>query len=344
MNDPSINYQAMKSPSRNHQPMPFWVVAVSCLLLWSLFLPGAAVADDLQRARELIDAGEPEEALEEILNPWIRRHSTDAQALLLRSTARFMVDDPIRGRQDLDLALELDPSLRQGWLNRAALYLSEGRYSSALQALLQARELDPSAADNDLNIGAVLLLMNRREEAQASLGRYLVAHSDSAEAEYLVASNYASVSWAEPALRHLSRAIELEERSRLRARADGNFTPLAGDSRFQQLLSRDTYRLPSGARQERRTYPVAYDAREARLLGAVLDAVRAAGLSFDPRVEVTSEWALVWGELRIKVSGTGGTGVVEVSAPAESLTETQWQQRTARLFQAVDAELAKRGG
>ena len=67
-------------------------------------------------------------------------------------------------------------------------------------------------------------------------------------------------------------------------------------------------------------------------------------MPFDPNVEVTADWALLWGELRIKVrrgTESDGGGVVEVSAPADRMTPQQWQERTQTLFREILVHLAK---
>jgi hypothetical protein len=68
------------------------------------------------------------------------------------------------------------------------------------------------------------------------------------------------------------------------------------------------------------------------------------GQAFDPRVEATPDWALIWGEARIKVSRTAdGKGRVELSAPAGRLTPDAWRERSARLFREVAVRLASSG-
>ena len=87
--------------------------------------------------------------------------------------------------------MQLEPANRQAWLNRAALELADEAYPAALRAFGKAEALDPSALDNSLNIGAVLLLLDRFSEAGERFKDYLVNHPGDAEARYLVASNYA---------------------------------------------------------------------------------------------------------------------------------------------------------
>jgi tetratricopeptide (TPR) repeat protein len=153
-------------------------------------IASAAQTDGPAAARELIEAGQPEAAAA-FLDGWLQTNPKDAGALLQRSTARFMLGEMETGRRDLQRALELDPTLRQGWLNQAALDLADGDQAAALEAFLRAETLDPTASDNSLNIGAVLLLQGHLDEASRRFERYLAAHTGTAEASYLVATNYA---------------------------------------------------------------------------------------------------------------------------------------------------------
>jgi tetratricopeptide (TPR) repeat protein len=319
-----------------------WLLPLEALLLagpaFAADPPGAVRA----QAQLLIDSGRPEDALR-LLDGLLRRAPNDARALFLRSTARLVSGDVAGGRSDLERALALDPKNRQAWLTRAGLDIAETSHAAALAALGQAEALDPAALDNHLNIGAVLLLQGKLSEATDRFRRYLAAQPATAEPYFLVAKNYAAAGFAGLAVEHLRRAVGLDERSRLRARNDPSFAGLAANAGFQELLATDSYRPPPGAWTAARTYDAPYDGGSGKLLGAVLDALLTSGERFDPRVEVTPGWALVWGELRIKVSGpAGGGGTVEVSAPAERFTAPQWRERSERLFRAVTIQLIGR--
>ncbi|MCB1036156.1 MAG: hypothetical protein KDD47_20200 [Acidobacteria bacterium] len=308
------------------------------LLLLTLSLASSSLAEgqaSLAKAQELLDQGQAREALA-LLVERTGRGSRDAEAFLLRSTAYFMLGDRPRGEKDLDHALEIDPKLRQGWLNRAALHISDQQYDVALAALETAEKLDATAPDNELNIGAVLLLKGDLAAASRRFERYLTREENSAEAHYLVASNYALSGYVSLSVSTLRRAIELEERNRLRARTDSRFDTIAEQAPFQALLQEDHYQLPAGAYFARRSVAIGYDARDGRLLGAVIDALEASGLRFDPRVEVTDRWALIWGDLRIKVSGAADGGFVEISAPPESCSPTEWQRRLDSLAASLE--------
>jgi len=314
-----------------------------------LSLPLAASDERLARARRLLDEGRPVAAAD-ALAPVLRQDPNHAEALLLRSTARFLEGRMDEGRADLERALAADPTLRQAWLNRAGLDIAEERYEAALAALERARALDPEASDNHLNLGAVLLLLGRLEEATGHFERYLEtagalqATGGLAEAHYLVATNYAGRGYAGPAVAHLRRAVELDESRRLAARTDPNFLAVAEAPDFQRLLETDLHPPGADDRALRRSFPVPYAGGEGQLLSAVLEALRLIGEPFDPRVEVTPGWALVHGELRIKVSDTeAGEGTLEISAPAAAVAAGDWQRRVDRLLESVELALLRRG-
>ncbi len=303
-------------------------VIAPLLVCWTFAaaLVSAQTPVGLARTQELLDQGQAQAALESLAGK-TRKNSRDAEAFLLQSTAHFMLGDRQRGEKDLDRALAINPRLRQGWLNRAAVHIADQHYEVALAALETAERLDPDAADNALNIGAVLLLQGNLSAASQRFERYLAQEENSSEAHYLVATNYALSGYVNLSVATLRRAIELEERHRRRARTDSRFNDIAEKAPFQALLHEDTYQLPPGAYFARRTVATPFDAQDGRLLGAVLDALKEAGISFDPRVEVTDRWALIWGDLRVKVTGSSGDGIVEVSALAEDFSPKQWHQR-----------------
>ncbi|MDY7094365.1 MAG: hypothetical protein SX243_15450 [Acidobacteriota bacterium] len=299
---------------------------------------------DLEEAQKLLDAGQPIEVLH-LLDPWIQKQKPSAQALLLSSTARLMAGDVERGRQQLEQSLAADPTLRQGWLNLGALHVADEAWDAALQAFEKAEKLDPQADDNHLNIGAVRLLRGELEPAAARFQRYLQSQEAlgteaAAQGHYLVASNYAVAGYTRLTVEHLAQCFRLQERYRLRARTDATFDPLRAERLFQQLLERDLYAPPKGTLSARKTFDTAYDATDGRLLGAVIDALQEAGMTFESRVEVAPSWALVWGEWRIKVTNAAeGQGLVEITAAPAGWTEERWRQRTQSLFQRISDQL-----
>lgn len=302
-----------------------------------------ASPDKLATAAALIDVGDPEQAVA-FLDRWIKKHPKDAQALLLRSTARFMLGEVDAGKQDLDKSIRLAPENRQAWLNRAALAVAEEAYSEALEALGRAETLAPEASDNSLNIGAVLLLLDRFDEAAARFRTYLVRNPGDPQARYLVASNYAMRGFAKAAVANLERAIALDEKARRKARTDPNFAPLDGSPVYQKLLDTDRFRHPSGSRIVTERYEPPYNATQRLVLDAVISSLQIQGRPFDPQVEAAPSWALIWSDdLRIKVAADGlGGSRVELSALPGRLSSTEWQAQTTELLRGVAVQLHAR--
>lgn len=319
---------------------------LSAVLLSTALLTGSAAAlppGDAAAIQSLLDQGQGAEALRR-LDAVLAKSPNDAVALRLRASARFVEGEIEAGKADLERSLALDPQQRQAWLDRAGVAIADARYENALADLRRARELDPAALDNDLNESAVLLLLGRLGEASKGFDRYLERAGASAEAFYLVATNYAGRGYGALASATLAKAVALDERARLRARTDSNFEAIAANAEFRALLERDDYRLPAGALTARRDYPDRYDSGSGLLLLAVLDALRERDEKFDARVETTAQWALVWGDFRIKVRDLRGgdgkvVGEVALSAPAGT---SDFEIRSKKLLDAVTVALIKR--
>ncbi|MEO8278008.1 MAG: tetratricopeptide repeat protein [Thermoanaerobaculia bacterium] len=301
-------------------------------------LPTAGIVDSAQRA---VDAGDAEQALE-LLAQVLKREPKNARALLVRSSANCVVGELDDCKRDLDQALTLDPSLRQGWLNRSGIAIAEKRYDDALAALAQAEKLDPQASDNAANLGAVYLLQGKLEPASQAFARHLAANPESADAYYLVATNFALAGYSALAAQHLGRAIELDERSRVRARGDANFADVAGTRPFQLLLTTDSYVPPTGSATAVRIYRSPYKGSGSPILVALLNALQIAGKPLDPHVEVTDDWALLWSEARIKISRRSDSETaVELSAVPGKFTPELWDAASRSIYDGVDRELLK---
>ncbi|MEM9293029.1 MAG: tetratricopeptide repeat protein [Acidobacteriota bacterium] len=322
------------------------------LLLALMLLPTAlptshALAADssresrIERARELLDAQRPEAVLK-MVEPLLSRGKKDGEALLLRSSAHYMLNDRINGGRDLERALELDPTLRQGWLNLAAVRLAEQNYDAALAAFEKARALDPDNPDTALNIGAVQLFAGRLSDAAEGFKAYLDQRPGSGEAHYLVAANYAITGYAALALRHLQTAIQLDEPLRLQARTDPALQSVVDTAEGRRLFALDPYRAQEGDHILERSYSIAaYDGGRGPLLGAVLDALANGGIALDPRVEVTEDWAVMWSDFRIQLDDRGaeGGGRVRLSAASDRLSPQRWKVLTDRFLRLLELEV-----
>jgi tetratricopeptide (TPR) repeat protein len=312
------------------------------LCLASPALPARAQKLSLAQIQELLEDGQTTEVRTE-LDRLIRKNPKDAQAFFLRSTAHIIDGDLDSGRRDLLACLKLDPNHRQGWLNRAALDLVQKDYSAAVAAFTKAEALDPQAPDNSLNIGAALLLGGDRGRASDRFRRYLQRHPDDANAYYLVAANYAMADLPELATGLLRRAIQLDERTRLRARTDANFAALSADAQFQDLLSTDSFRLPEDGLGATRSYDFPFTGRDSRVLEATLTALQLAGYPISSGVEVTPLWALVWGDVRIKIAANDRNGTdIFISAEADSHSPEEWEAKTEDIFRRIALQLSSR--
>ncbi len=318
--------------------MRTWTILALTALL--LALPAGGSTAELAQAQQHLDEGRPDEALA-LLDRLLKNGKPSADVLLMRSTGRIMAGNLKGGFQDLERALAIDPTLRQGWLNLAGLEIAEGNYAKAYEALVKAQKLDPQASDSYLNLGAVLLMQGELERAKGRFERYLELERGSAEGFYLVASNYALAGRQRAAVDSLGRAIALDERMRMRARTDQRFLALESFD-YQRLLATDSFVPPADHHAVAAAFPVPYDQRDNRLLYAVLDAMAQLREPYDAGVEATAAWALIWGEMRIKVyNQTNGTGVVSLSASPGRLTSEAWHRRSQALFRAVHEALGE---
>jgi tetratricopeptide (TPR) repeat protein len=300
-----------------------------------------AIASDLTSAQAALDRGDASAALIEATQ-LLAQDPKSAPALLIRSTAHFMMGEVEKGREELDRSLALDPAQRQGWLNRAGLAMAEEDFSAALSAFEKARDLDPGALDNELNLGATRLLLGQLDQASAHFEAYLGRSPQRAEAFYLVSSNYAMGGYVAFALRHLHQAILLDERVRMQARRDPNFVQIEDHSRFLDLMRTDIYAMPADAHRTARAFEGGYLEGNGPLLQSVLDALYGLGEKFDRNVEVTPEWALIWGRMRIKLRQEGERGVVELSAPTGNFSSLEWERLAKSLFDSIFVQLQKR--
>jgi tetratricopeptide (TPR) repeat protein len=308
-----------------------------CLLL----LAAPLLAADLNVVQRLLDSGNGEDALT-LLEPHLRANPKDARAMLQRSTAYLLMGQLDQGRRDLKRALELDPRQRQAWLNQAGIDIAEQRWKDAIASLERARELDPNAADNDLNIGAVRVLSGDLTGATEDFRAYLSKAGADPEAYLLVATNYAVAGYAGPAVEVLRRAIAIDEKARRAVRADSRFASLGSNPGFAELLETDSYQPPAGSHQVTHRFKARYDGGRGILLKAVLDVLQRRGERFDPTVEVAQRWALVWSRVRIKVRDEGtDQGAIDISASPSAMSAAEFTQLSTALARDIEVHLVR---
>ena len=321
-------------------PIPILLLGLLCFGVAPSVAAGSAApaTEPVEQAEQAIAAGNPQAALK------LLARTSSGRGLLARSTAHFLLGDEAAGKRDLEKALSADPGLRQGWLNRAGLAIADGRFDDARSDLLKARELDPKASDNEINLGAVELMRGQLQSATEHFRVYLAAEPG-ATSHLLVSSNFARSGYAALAAAELRAAIDIDERSRARARTDPNFTQVGETPAFRQLFSEDRRVAPAGERVARQTFAVPYEIEVSKAVNATIDALRDAGEKVETLVETTELWSLVWaGTLRAKLEPDprGGT-LVSLSAPASASTGNHptWEARAQEIFQRLTIRLAR---
>ncbi len=330
----SLMPKSMRMPRPRSRPRA--LVLLLLLLVSAVLLSAAALGKESSKHEEVrrkLENGDPASALA-LLQKSLGKKKPSGEALLLASTARIMLGDTRQGETDLRQALALDPSLKQGWLNLAGVEIAAQRYDAAYTALSKVQELDPTDTANQLNLGAVRALSGRPDLAAGHFATFLQAQPG-AQSHYLVAGNYALGGSESLAVEHLRQAIALDERVRLRVRSDNKFVLLEGQA-YRDLLVTDSYVPPKGAHQAAAGFPAPYQRQDSELMAAVLEALGQLSEPFDPKIEATETWALIWGVMRIKITNqANGTGVVSMSAAAPLFTEDAWKRRTEDIFRSV---------
>ena len=120
----------------------------------ALFLAGAARADDLQEATQLLKAGQHKQALERV-NKVLAAKPRDAQARFLKG---LIFTDQGNTKEAIDIFTRLTqdyPELPEPYNNLAVIYASQGQYDKARGALEQSIRTHPSYATAYENLGDV---------------------------------------------------------------------------------------------------------------------------------------------------------------------------------------------
>ncbi len=145
--------------------------------------------------------------------------------------------------QDLNCAIELDPTYEWVLVERAEIYFWKECYQEALADLEKAVELDPEDSWTWYNIALAMVLWKGISEAQVQLD---TAHKaiqskldtkNRGEALYLIGGLAAVTGHHEEALNYLQQAIPLEQQAVIWARHDIAWKDLHSDSRFQSLVN-----------------------------------------------------------------------------------------------------------
>ncbi len=317
----------------------------ACLALAAASAAQDGAGSTLARARSLLEQERAAEA-RSLLEPLANATPPSAEALFLLSNAHFVLGDAAAGRLALERSLEMEPDLRDGWITLGALDLAEGRLEEALASFRRAQELDPAADDNLVNLGATYILLGDLANASRHFNGYLTERRSDGMAYYLVAKNYAVGEYWELTVQHLQAAIQLDETLRRAARQDPTFLGAATYPSFVALMATDGYRPVAGSHVRTEQFSGTYDGGHGVLLRGALNALQFSGRPFDPNVEVTDQWALIWAEARMKLANdtatnnTGG-GRIDFSAPPTAFgSAADWNRWVDELSREIREQVA----
>lgn len=100
-----------------------------------------------------------------LLEAVLQADPTDARALRLLGTTRFMSDRPAEAVELMKRSVAIDPDSSSTHQNLGTVYLALGRTDEALESFRNAVRLDPDSPDAHFNLGVAFQQANRFEEA-----------------------------------------------------------------------------------------------------------------------------------------------------------------------------------
>src|SRR5256714_8796858 len=127
---------------------------IAALTICALLGIGAARADDVQDANQLLKAGQHREALERV-NRALAAKPRDPQARFLKAV---ILTEQGNTREAIDIFTKLTqdfPELPEPYNNLAVIYAAQGQYEKARAALEQSIRTHPSYATAYENLGDV---------------------------------------------------------------------------------------------------------------------------------------------------------------------------------------------
>jgi tetratricopeptide (TPR) repeat protein len=110
------------------------------------------------------------------LNLWLERQSGNPRALLRRARLWDSMHDYAKAAEDFRHVLESDGSRTEARLGLATALLELGKPEDALHELEELRQQQPDDADTLVRLAACQNMLNRPEEAQATLDTVLAQH------------------------------------------------------------------------------------------------------------------------------------------------------------------------
>ena len=223
----------------------------------------AARRADVEEASHALNAGEDARAVA-LLEPYLRRHPDDPQALHLRAVAACRAGDFALAEQHLASAAKIDPHWPDPSLTLAEVHLHHGRHEAAVDALRAALAADPQRLAARRRLMFALGLSGRQSEAVQMYvalrlraqgfdppdnpAATLMAQGRFVDAEALLEGRLRHQ--ADDARLHLFLGIAREARGRRGPAADAYRDALRADPAFAPALRRLGFTLESDGRMD----------------------------------------------------------------------------------------------
>jgi superkiller protein 3 len=147
-----------------------------------------------------------------ILEPYVQQRPSDAMGHLALALAYLGQQRFSDGKEKLEQALHLNPSLAEAEYQLGELANKDGSPSEAIQHLEKAAQLQPGHAKAQLLLGTLYLQSGDLEKARMTLEKAQAADSTDPGPEYQLSLLYTRLGQSGQAQQHLRRFRELKER------------------------------------------------------------------------------------------------------------------------------------
>ena len=127
-----------------------------------------------------------------LLEAALKADPTEARALRLLGTTRFMSDRPHEAVELMRSSVAIDPNSSSTHQNLGTVYLALGRTAEALDSFQSAVRLDPESTDAHFNLGVAHQQANRLEEATQQYEETLAIDPGFTDAQVNLAAIYLS--------------------------------------------------------------------------------------------------------------------------------------------------------